>query len=425
MMKIRELLIGCLFSVFSLVIFFMLSVPYYSGDVKNHIIWGKSILSDGTLGFYSREFKDYSFPNYPPVSMLSFASSVWFYNLTKSAIISLNSVPIFFSSLVFWIENENVQVSFLKIPSIVPFILSGWIVYFFGKLFNKNSRESLYFSLLFIFNPGLFFVAVVWGQNDFTQILFILGAFYLLLKEKFVLGYLFAGLSILSKQTVLMLWGLFMVATYKLYGLSKGIAALLTSIILIWLAYLPFNNVSLIWPFAFYNETLTKSTGFLVSDNAINFWGVFSGFKHLDAGGKFFLISYEHWGFLVFGLVVLPFILKFLREKFSKELLIYFLYLSSITYFFILTRMHERYLIFGVVFAHLAFMSNKKYWYNLVFFSLLFFLNVYKGLLMPDIPILVDLLNSSAFLSILGIAYFIVIVINSYYFLYKFKNENN
>lgn len=404
------------------VIFFLVSVPYYSGDVKNHIFWGRSILSEGSAGFYGRDMQGWSYPNYPPVSMLSFAASVWFYDFSKSIIFDLNYYSVFPSGLIPWIEYENVYISFLKIPAILPFVLSGWFIFLFGKLFQKNARQSFLFVLLFLLNPSLIYLSVLWGQNDFMQVLFILGAFYFLLQEKYALGYVFAGLSILSKQTVLMVWGIFLISVLKLYGVSRAVAALLISAILMWFFYLPFNNSGLFWPFTYYNETL-KSTGFLVADNAINFWGVYSNFMQLDARKNYFLFSYEHWGFLFFALLFIPLVIKYFKTKFSHELLFSFLFLSSITYFFILTRMHERYLFFGVVFAHLLVMVRGKYWYNLLFFTFLYFLNLYKGLFQPDFPILPDLLRNNTFLTLLAGGYLLILIYNYYYFMFKLRSH--
>src|SRR3989344_3020591 len=187
--------------ILSFFIFFLISIPYFSGDVKNHIVWGESILDSGPVGFYGRQFHDYSFPNYPPISMLSFAASVWFFNFIKDILISLNASPSFPSILVKWIIHENVEVSFLKIPAILPFVLSGFVVFLFGKLFKKNYKQQLIFTLLFLLNPSFIYLAVIWGQNDFAQVVFILGAIFFLVSRKYYWSVIFAALSILSKQT--------------------------------------------------------------------------------------------------------------------------------------------------------------------------------------------------------------------------------
>lgn len=408
--------------IFFFIFFFIISVPYYSGDVKNHVVWGRSILNEGAPGFYGREFHDYSFPNYPPVSMLSFAASAWAYDFKKELIYTLNDYPLFPSGLVHWIEHENVLISFLKIPAILPFVLTGIFIFLFGKMFGKNYQRSLMYMLIFLLNPSLMYLAVLWGQNDLTQVLFILGAFYFLLKEKLIWSYIFAALSILSKQTVLMVWGFFFITVFKLHGLSKSLIALLTSAAILWLAYLPFNVTGPFWPFTFYRETL-KTTGFLVSDNAINFWGLVFNFQPVDATANVFLLRWEHWGFLVFGLLLIPLLYKYIKTKFSYELLFYFLFTTSITYFFILTRMHERYLFFGIIFAQLLMMVNKKYWFNLVFFTILYFLNLYRGLFQPDFPILPDLLRNTIILNSLAVAYLIILIFNYYYFMFRLKSH--
>lgn len=401
-------------------IFTVISLPYYSGDVENHVIWGRSILNEGASGFYSRDFHNYSVPNYPPISMFSFAAAVSLYDFIRDKILFLDNYEIFPSTLVGIIDSDNILISFLKLPAILPFILSGFIIYYLGILFKKKFKESLIYVLLFLLNPSFVYLAVIWGQNDFTQVLFMLGAFLLLLNNFFNWSIIFASLSILSKQTALLIWGLFLITVFKLEGISKFITGVFAAAILIWLLYFPFNNSDFLWPFAFYNESL-RTTGLLVSDNAINFWGLLSRFQNADAQEVILNLKLEYWGYLFFLVLFVPILIKYLNSKFSRERLFYFLFLTSIIYFFTLTRMHERYIIFSVVFAHILVMISRKYWLNLGFFSLLMLLNLYRGLVMPNIPLLVDLANSIFVLTAFGISYFVIILLNYYYFMYRLK----
>lgn len=404
--------------------FFFLSIPYYSGDVKNHIVWGRSIVVEGPKGFYGREFHDYSFPNYPPISMLSFAGSVLLHDFLVNLITNLDNIKFFPTILVKWITGENVGVSFLKIPAILPFILTGLIIFFFGKLLKKSFKTSIFSMLIFLLNPSLIYLAVIWGQNDFSQVLFILAAIFFLLRENFFLAYFSAGFSILSKQTVLLIWGLFLLTLLRLYGISRTIICLLISGVLLWIFYLPFNETSIIWPFSFYDETL-RTTGLLVADNALNYWGLLSRFRPSGALEVIYFLSLETWGFIFFGVLFIPILYKYLTTKFSKEFFFYFLFLTSVVYFFSLTRMHERYLIFAIVFAQILTMVKKRHLFNLVFFSTFFFLNLYKGLLMPNIPILVTPVKSLPFLALTTLSYLIILAYNYYYFMFKLNNEKN
>lgn len=421
--RYKDWLLPTLLGLFGL-LFFFISIPYYSGDVENHVIWGRSLLDQGARGFYERQFHDYSVPNYPPVSMASFALAVSLYDHVRGAVLYLDNYEIFPSVLVRFIDSDNLLISFLKIPAILPFVLSGLVIFRLCNLFKKSYKQSLLYTAIFLLNPSFIYLAVIWGQNDFTQVLFILASFLFLLNNSFYWSIIFASFAILSKQTALIVWGLLLITIYKLKGWSKIVSAFTVAFLLIWFLYLPFNNSDFIWPYRFYNESL-RTTGMLVSDNAINFWGLSTHFKNSDSQEVILNLKLESWGYLFFLVLFVPLLVRYLTAKFSYTLLFYFLFLISITYFFTLTRMHERYLIFGVVFAHILLMIKKKYWFNLAFFSLLMFINLYKGLLMPKKQILVDLVNSSYILAFLGIVYFVILLFNYYYFMYRLSNEKD
>lgn len=394
----------------SFLIYFLISLPFYSGDVKNHIVWGESILNKGPLGFYEREFHDFSFPNYPPVSMLLFAVSVWLYETINFVSNFLNKTLGFFpSNLIHFLEWENVKIAFLKLPAIVPVILIGILL----------QKKKTWLSLLFLLNPAVIYIAAVWGQNDLLQNLFLLLAIFLLFKEKMLLSFIAAGLAILSKQTILMLWLMYLFLVFKKYGWQKSLYGLLVSLGLLFISYLPFHNFSLTWPFEFYKESL-KTTGFLVSDNAINFWGLIFNFNKVDASSLFLGIPLEIWGYGLFIILAAPIMYKFWKSKLSEEKAFHLFFIISGLYFLVLTRMHERYLIPVIVFATILVVFKKRlYWINLIYFSTLHFINLYRGLLQPDIPILNILINQFLFLDLLVIGYIILLGVNVAHFIRK------
>lgn len=397
------------------IIYFFLSLPFFSGDVKNHLVWGKSLVEEGIIGFYDREFHDFSFPNYPPVSMGLFALSILSFQGVSWLVNFLNtSIPIFPSNLVYFFQWENTLVSFLKLPAILPGIGIAYLIYLF--------KPKLWQVIVFLINPAIIYLAVIWGQNDLLQFFFIILAFYLLYKKKLWGSFIAAGLAILSKQTALVLWLVFLVAVFKEYRWKNVIGAILTTVLLFYLAYAPFHQFSLIWPFEFYNKTLTYSTGFLVSDNAINLWGVIFNFKNIDAAQNLFLMPWIWWGYLLFAAFFIPLTAIFLKRRFNVEGLFHYSFLVSIIYFFTLTRMHERYLIPAVIFATLLITFNKKYWPSLIFVTVFHFLNLYRGLPLPFFPIIASLVKSIIFLKILIVGYSIMIVLNLYQFI-KAKNE--
>jgi len=401
-------------------IYFLISLPYYSGDVINYIVWGESILKQSPIGFYDRYFHDFSFPNYPPISMLLFAFCVWLYDLVFRAVHYLNNVlPIFPSFLVPLIEWENTKISFLKLPAIIPSIgIAVWFYLILNQLKKELSRKTkLFHIVLFLINPAIIYLAAIWGQNDLQQNLFILFAFYFLLRKKLWVSAVFGALAILSKQTILVIWAIYMLTFLKLYKFKKTFIGGLITLVVLYLFYLPFNNHGLLWPFEFYIKTLSVSTGFLVSDNAINLWGTLFNFQPVDAAQTVFLFSWERWGFMLFLISFLPLAYIFWKKQFNIERLFQFLFVTSLCYFFVLTRMHERYLIPAVIFSAVLAVINKRYWLNYLFFSMLFFINLYKGLYQPDIPLLTILVKNNIFLNLLVIIYALFLVYNYYLFL--------
>lgn len=418
-MLIARYIFGALFFLF---FYFYLSLPFYSGDVKNHIVWGASILHDGLLGFYQREFHNFSFPNYPPVSMLLFASSVWLYDFVYHWSMYLNLKFSFFpSAIIPFLQGENTQISFLKLPAILPLIGLGFLLAAIYKLVIRgNEKTNTILRHLFLLNPAVVYLAVIWGQNDLLQNLFLLLAIYLLLKEKLWWSFLAAGLAILSKQTILMLWLVYLFVIFKKYGLQKSLYGLFASLGLLFISYLPFHEFSLTWPFVFYKETL-KTTGYLVSDNAINFWGLIFNFAKVDASSTYLGLPLEVWGYVLFIPLALPVIWSFWKQEFTYKRVFQLFFIISALYFLVLTRMHERYMVPVIVFTSVLVIFKKKlYWVNLIFFSILHFINLYRGLLQPDIPLLNRLISSALFLNTLVLGYIILLGINVVNF---FKDE--
>src|SRR3989344_4927136 len=122
-----------------LLVYFVLSFPYYSGDVKNHVIWAKSILDFGPFGLYERTFHDYAYPNYPPLAMFTFTLSLIIYNLVYSFIWFLNnSFSVFPSNFIITFESWNMQAAFLKLPALISTIGISFILYNLGQRTKKT-----------------------------------------------------------------------------------------------------------------------------------------------------------------------------------------------------------------------------------------------------------------------------------------------
>ncbi len=386
--------------------YIVLSFPYYSGDIKNHLAWAQSLDTQGFMGFYERDFPGYAFPNYPPVAMTLFWLSWKFYQLKYALVWWLNlNVSFFPSQLVPFMQWENVVISFQKLPAMVSTLGVGVVIYKLLELLKVSSKVRLSATAIFLLNPATLYLSSIWGQIDFLPLFFFLWSVLLLFKKKLGWSYLLAGLALLSKQTVLIFWFVYLAVIFKQYGIKQSIRCILLTIVMFYASYLPFHSFSLTWPFELYYKNFTlvaEST----SENAINLWGFFYDFVRHDDRSKWLGLSLQTWGFLMFAITIIPTGIYFIFKKITLEKFLEFLMLISFLDFFFLTRMHERYLAPGLVFLVLiAAIKRKRYFYILLFFVFLYALNLYRGLYQPDIPLFVEMGESIWFMKMLVVGY--------------------
>jgi dolichyl-phosphate-mannose-protein mannosyltransferase len=397
---------------FLFVFFFNLAVPFYSGDVINHKVWGESLLKDGSLGFYERVFKDIAYPNYPPVAMWSFALSFFIYESLNNLVYLLNlAIGIFPSDLVHFLERDNTLIAFLKIPALVANFFIATTLYLIYPYIKKNVtlKQRIIWSAVFLFNPAVIYLSVVWGQIDLLPIAFLLFATYLLFKRNLLISSICLAAAFLSKQTAVIFIPLYMYWVYKEFG-AKGFGK--SSLVLVgtfYLAYLPFHLPSLIWPVELFinNFSLVSHS---VGENALNLWGgLFKFQRHSDS--EFFSgLTLQAWGYLLFLISISPSIFLLLKKGHSKKILfLEFFAILSLNYFFFLTRMHERYLIPAIVFLTIASAVSKKYIPALIVISIVEFINLYRGLMQPDIKVANALISENLNLNILVVSYFLTI----------------
>lgn len=418
------------FLLIAFVIYFLVSLPIYSGDVKNHVAWGQSLLELGPYNFFDRTFPGYSFPTYPPLIMVSFALSWGIYQIALWLTYTLNTIlPIFPSPLVHWMEWENVWISFLKLPGLLGAIAFAgvlpWVLKKTGETLVFKNKYVLAFLLLV--NPAVIYIASVWGQTDLIQNLFLLLALGFTFAKRFWWAFIFAGIALMTKHTILLLWGVYMFYLFKEFGLKQSLKAFGFSLLIFYLSYLPFHSPSLIWPLQFYYSNFTL-VDFGIAENALNFWGAVINFG-MQPSSHFLGLSYDAWGYSLFSLFILPVTILFYLKKTTKYQLFYYLFLFSGFYFFFFTRMHERYMIPVVLFATVLVCFKQKrllmvgMWINLIFFTFLHFINVYRGLLQPKIPVIYDLTISNSFLFLLVVGYGVLLLYNYTTFLKELLHQ--
>jgi len=348
----------------------------YSGDIGNHLAWGRGAL-EGTLGFFNKSIPGFNSPNYPPLTILLFSFFAWFYQCVQSFVISINqSIKIFPSIIVPLMETLNMQSAFIKLPAILADLGVGWLIY---KLIPSNNKShKLLGSSLYLLNPAVIYISTVWGQIESIPIFFILLSLYIF-KKNYYLSHIFFTLALLSKQTALWLLPIFLVLWLRNKPLKTFLKGILLQLLTFILIYLPFT-LNPTEPFKLYFQTL-KGSSTLVSDAAWNVWHYFLPVGTVDSA-LLLGISIRFWSILLlllsFGIVVS----KFFKEKLTLFQSLFFL---SLVAFFFQTRVHERHLFPALVFFLLAFKPTKA---NVIgFLSLTFYhlFNLYWSLGLPFI----------------------------------------
>lgn len=371
----------------------LIPLPGFKIDVDTWAAWASRVYELGFSNFYS----DKIWTNYTP----GYLYILWFLAFIKN---------------IFHIDNSFFYLV-LKLPSIISEIILGMVIY--QLLVKKSVVWARLAAITVLFNPAFIFNGAVWGQIDGLLSLLMMLSIYYLNQKKLIFSSIYFGLSFLIKpQAVALLpvFGLFLIknlSTRNLVQLS------LPSLMIIFLFSSPFfiNQPILGLPQLFAKMVSDYSYTSLF---AYNLWGII-GFWISDSqlwNG----LSYQTWGYILF----LSYWIIIGYFYFRKKLSVYGLAtLATLGFFFLPTRVHERYLYLALLFLILtaAILKSRMLLILTAILSLIHFLNLYyvyvyynefylkmpKILYNPTVYNLLDAYGKS--LSLLSTAIFILVSI--------------
>lgn len=351
----------------------------FSGDVRNHIAWGESILSAGTNGFYSRHFSGFNDANYPPLTIFVFAIFRYLYQVGNHFLIWQNFNLKFLPSLLIPVFSSlNMQAAFLKLPAILADLGIGILLY---RLSEKKNQLLLPF--LYLFNPATIYVSAVWGQIEAIPIFFLLLSYFFLSgrRDKYFLSHLFFTLALLTKQTALWVFPVFLLFWLKKGNLRKLIWGLFFQLVFFVLFYLPFTSP--LKSFSTYLATLSGSST-LISDQAFNLWYFLFGTNRVEDNTILLGLSVRLWSITILSLSGISICYWYQRQK-TETATPKALFWLSLAAFFLQTRVHERHLAPAVVF--LLITDYLKNWKILFYFllSAYYMYNLFISLKLPFI----------------------------------------
>jgi len=344
-----------IFFVANFIIRFLLSLLTFNRDILNHIVWTESILRQGLIGFYERNFSPWAPANYPPLANLFFFISHKLYLL-----FNLGS------------KNNNLLASFYKLPLGLADMVIAFYLYKIGS--QKSFRQGIYFILLFLFNLGLLYNSVLWGQLESLMAMFCLLSLISFYREKKIFGVIFYTLALLTKQSAVFFLPIFLVLFIKQIKTQEKIISLsLIYSINAFLLSLFADKFSFIKPITFYFKILAgQPHQHLASVNAFNWWFLL-GKNQISDQIIFLGINYRQYSFLLVFLFSIP-VLWFCFLKPKEKRLWYAVSLLGFIGFLFLTRMHERHLYPALVFL-IPFINSVKKFVLYIVVSLLYFLN--------------------------------------------------
>ncbi len=370
-------------------------MPGFKIDVGDWFAWSIRLNEVGLTNFYSNKF----FSDYTPGYMYILYLLGFLKNLLR-------------------IDNNTFYL-LLKLPAILAELIISIIIY---KEVKKKLSTSfaIIASSFILFNPALIFNSSIWGQIDSVLTMCILLAAYFLKKNLLVLSSLALGVAFLIKpQTIAIfpIFVLFLIRNFRVSNLAKLALPFLATIFIL---SLPFFQTK---PLTGLIELVLKTADqySYTSLFAYNFWGII-GFWITDTL-KWHEISYRTIGYILFSVYWIVIAYSYLKGKLSIYALAA---LALLGFYFLPTKVHERYLYPSLIFLLLTAFNLKS---RLLFFlttilSLIHFLNLYyvyvyynefyyklpKLLYNPMVYNFLD--NNGKLLSVLSTILFVLISIN-------------
>ncbi len=355
-----------------------LSYFQYSGDLKNHLVWGESALSN-PIGFFSLHFPGFNDPNYPPLAIIAFGISIFLYQISIQIVTFLNHTLAFFPSmLVPLFLSENMVFAYLKFFPILSDIGISFLIY---KFSTKTNHVPKYFFLLYLFNPAVIYTSSTWGQTESLTLFFVILSLYLGIKKRTPSSVVVFALAALVKQTALWLAPFYLVLWFREKNKKILIKSFILGLGVFFLSYLTFG---LLPPGALksYFSTLSGSST-VVSDAAWNIWYFLFPGRVEDSVSIGFLTVRQISLALLF--LSLTFLMQKLIKQFAQDKLLWSLFLWSLIAFFIQTRVHERHLAPAILFSLLIPLSINKKIPLVVALSIFHLANLYQSLLLLPI----------------------------------------
>ena len=259
----------------------------------------------------------------------------------------------------------------LKLPAILAEVILTFVIY--KVTLPKSKKLSKLLAIFIIFNPALIFNSSIWGQIDGILTLALFSSIYLLTINKLIWSSALFGLAILLKPQALALTPVFLLFLINRFSLKSILQLIVPTTLILFLLFLPFFITNPIFgPLQLLSKMVDDYP--LNSLFAYNFWGIL-GFWIND--GTFWQnLTYRDWGLILVSFYWLLITFFYIKGKIN---LLNLATLALLSFFFLPTRVHERYLYPALLFLTVSAWYFKSRLLIILTFilSLIHLLNLY------------------------------------------------
>ena len=303
--------------------------PGFHVDTDTFFAWSLRVTDVGLANFYSPDV----WTNYTPGMIYVF----YLLGFIKS---------------IFPLSGEQFY-SLLKIPSILADLVLSYFVY--KQLLKTSSKKIASYGLAFcLFNPVLIFNSAVWGAFDGLMTLFLFLTIYYLDQKKLITSSIYFGISILLKPQAVAIapvLGLFLLKNFSVKNFLKLTLPAVISVIILSVPFFPADPLA-----GFFKLFIQMAQDYKGNSLfAYNTWGIF-GFW-IDDSTTLAFLPIRIWGLIMMSVFWLYFYLLFFKRKFDAFTLST---LAFLAFFFLPTRVHERYLFSAIPFLILVALKFKS-----------------------------------------------------------------
>ncbi|HEY2473476.1 MAG TPA: phospholipid carrier-dependent glycosyltransferase, partial [Candidatus Cybelea sp.] len=348
----------------------------FKTDVNTYIAWALALSERGFSSFYS----SIGFADYPPgyFYVLAVVGRIW--------------------HLLFAAHDSgyNVLRILVKLPAILADLWVGALLFAVVRRFAAPTI-ALAASAIYLFNPATIYISASWGQVDSISGGFVLLAIYALLRSEdfaaasraelgWIVGaWLAFGYSVLIKPQALVLLPIMVAFAFaapdrrreRIIGTIAGVVAALVLALLLSEPFHPSNPIAaLVWLFQRY--AYGSSVYPYNSVNAFNLWAL-RGTMWIPDSQRILGLPQYLWGLLLLVAAVALVVWRYLQDR-SSAALLEASAITTLAFFVLSTRMHERYLFNALLFTIACLPFARRYLWGALALSVVLFANLIYSL---------------------------------------------